>query len=134
MPSKAEVVKGALGPNAPILVLQISPILSSLAVHLPKSRHHLVAIASHWPRFLELARVLLISVGFQEDSLILRLAGVDGWTVGLTEAANVVCDSLTRTELPQGAKPLVFSMLDATALRHFGRAVNCATLESGTSE
>ncbi len=133
MPSKAEVVRSALGPDTPILVLQINPVLSSLAAHLPKSRHHLVAIASHWPRFLEFARVLLISAAFEEDSLVFRQAGTKDWTVGLTEAANVVCDSLTRTELPKGAKPLVFALLEPAALRHFGRAAACATFESGTS-
>jgi DNA-binding transcriptional regulator YhcF (GntR family) len=133
MPSKAEAVKRSLGQDASVLVLHISPVSSSLAAHLPESRDHLVAIASHWPRFLDLARTLLISVGFQDDALIVRQADVEGWTAGLTEAANVVCDSLTRTELPPGARPLVFFVLNAAALQHFPRAPGGDSFESGTN-
>ena len=119
LPSKAAAARQALGETASVVVLEISPVASSLAAHLPRSRDHLVAIASHWPRFLDLVRTLLISTGFDDESLIVRDARRPDWSAGLAEAANVVCDSLTRAELPPGAKPLVFALLTAAALEHF---------------
>jgi GntR family transcriptional regulator len=131
MPSRAEQARIALGKEAPLSVLQISPVASSFSAHLPRSRNHLVAIASHWPRFLEMARTLLISAGFESDSLIERNAREEGWHVGLDQAANVICDSLTRSKLPEGAKPIVFRLLSQAALERFP-VVECDTFETGT--
>ena len=119
LPSKADSVRQVLGQDAPLIVLQINPIATSLAKHLPPSRNHLVAIASHWPRFLELARTLLIAAGFEEESLMVRDAKEAGWTLGLTSADTVICDSLTRTMLPAATRPLVFPLLTSAAMEQF---------------
>ena len=119
LPSKAAAAREALGTVAPLLILEITPVATSLAAHLPRSRDHLVAVASHWPRFLELVHTLLISAGFHPDTLILRDARQPDWHAGLTQAANVICDSLTRAELPPGTRPLVFPLLTPAALQNF---------------
>ncbi len=119
LPSKAASAREALGAEAPLLILEITPVATSLAAHLPRSRDHLVAIASHWPRFLELVHTLLISAGFHPDSLILRDARQPDWQAGLTQAASVICDSLTRAALLPGTRPLVFPLLTPAALQHF---------------
>ena len=123
LPSKAAPARQALGPQAGLIVLEISPIAGSLAAHLPPSRAHLIGVASHWPLFIELVRTMLISAGFDDDALLLRNAGRPDWTAGLSQAATVICDSLTRAELPPGTRPIVFPLLTPAALRHF-----CLTL------
>ena len=121
LPSKAAAAQAALGKSAPLIVLEISPIAASLASHLPPSREHLVAVASHWPRFVDAARGMLIAAGFSADAIVCRDARLPGWKPGLREAAAVICDSLTRTELPSGTSPIVFTLLTAAALEHFTR-------------
>ncbi len=108
MPSKAERARMVLGKDTPLIILQISPIAGAFSAHLPRSRNYLVAIASHWPRFLKTARTLLVSAGFESESLLERDAREDGWDVGLDQAANVICDSLTRSKLPKAQGRLSF--------------------------
>ncbi len=53
MPSKAQAVLAAVGDASQVVVLQINAVAASFAEHLPRSRDHLVAVASHWPRSLQ---------------------------------------------------------------------------------
>lgn len=78
-----------------------------------------------------MARTLLISAGFESDSIIERNAREEGWYVGLDQAANVICDSLTRSKLPEGAKPIVFCLLSQAALERLP-VVECDTFETVT--
>lgn len=68
LPSKAALVRVALGETVRLIVLRISPVAGSMAEHLLISREHLVAVVSHWPRFLEIARAMLISSGFAPEA------------------------------------------------------------------
>ena len=125
MPSKAAAARQALGSDAPLLVLEISAAAPSFASHLPQSREHLVAVVSHWPRFLDFARGMLISAGFHADSILPRDTRLPGWDAGLVTAAAVLCDAFTRTLLPSGTSPIVFSLLPARTLQAFARQADC---------
>ena len=121
MPSKAAAARAALG-EAAVLVLGISPVAASLAEHLPVARDHLVAIASSWPRFAEIARTMLVSAGFSADALLVRDARQPGWRLGLDQAAAVVCDRLTAAQLPESTHAVVFPLLAEESLRRYVEA------------
>ena len=118
MPSKVAAARAVVG-EAGVLVLGISPVARSLAENLPVSREHLVGVASHWPRFLEIGRGMLISAGFSADALVVRDAREAGWLAGLETAAAVVCDRLTAGELPQGVNGVVFPLVAEESLRQY---------------
>jgi DNA-binding transcriptional regulator YhcF (GntR family) len=100
-----------------ILALQLSSAGASLARHLPPSRNALVGIASGWQPFLKNARTMLIAAGFHPDCLVFRDTTKANWQRGLTEAAAVVCDSLTAQALDQLPRVLSFSLLSESSLK-----------------
>lgn len=130
LPSKAEATLAALGDSSKVAVLEINPIAASFAEHLPRSRDHLVAIASHWSRFREIAKTLLLASGFSAEAILVRVPGQPNWTDGLMEAGAVICDSLTRTKLPPKTQPLVFTLLSTSALDSFPRRSDVTLIQS----
>jgi DNA-binding transcriptional regulator YhcF (GntR family) len=111
LPSKAESVRAALPPNTPLHILKIRSVPQSLANWLPAPTDSLVGIVSHWPQFLETARIMLISAGFHPDALLLRDTNQPLWSHGLEQTAAVVCDAHTATILPPTLNRIPFNLL-----------------------
>jgi len=59
---------------------------------------------------------LLIAAGLSPEILLVRDAAEPGWKRGLDATVGVVCDALTALELPPGAFPLRFTLLDSPTL------------------
>ena len=72
LPSKRETVCAALPEGTCFHALEIRSVPASLAEWLPAPRTALVGIASGWPRFLQLARTMLVAAGFEADSIVMR--------------------------------------------------------------
>lgn len=66
---------------------------------------------------LKNARTMLISAGFHPDCLLLRDTTKRGWQRGLTEAAAVVCDSLTASALDGHSRVLIFPLLSHPSIQ-----------------
>ncbi len=115
LPTKAAAACAAL-PRDQVFPLAIQTVSDALAGELPAQRHYLVAIASAWPPFLEIARVMLTSAGFAAESLVMRDAGQSGWQGGLAIASAVVCDSVTAELLPAGMHVLRFRIVADASL------------------
>jgi DNA-binding transcriptional regulator YhcF (GntR family) len=121
LPSKAEAVRADLPSGTPLVVLRIRSVPLSLAEWLPAKTDSLVAVVSHWPQFLETARVMLIAAGFHADALLLRDAHQPNWTDGLGQTTGVICDAFTAAALPSTLNLIPFRLLaDETleVLRH----------------
>jgi DNA-binding transcriptional regulator YhcF (GntR family) len=116
LPSKARAVRQALRSGADLLTLQVRSVPSSLADWLPAPSSTLVGIASRWDNFLQMARTFLIAAGFESDTLIFRDAKKPGWQRGLEQAAAVVCDSVTATNLSTIARIIPFQLLSESSL------------------
>lgn len=116
LPSKEAIVRQMLPAGAELITLQIRSVPSSLAEWLPAPKAALVGVASHWPEFLNLARTMLLAVGFHRDSLVFRDARKPNWQRGLRQAAAVVCDCVTAGELPKDLRALVFRLLSDESL------------------
>jgi GntR family transcriptional regulator len=121
MPSKAPNARRLLPTGTEMLTLHVRSVPESMAQHIPAPPDVLIGIASRWPRFLQLARTMLLASGVRSESLLIRDARKPAWRRGLVSTAGVVCDSATAAELPPGCRIFAFSMLsdDAIAqLRH----------------
>jgi hypothetical protein len=64
---------------------------------------------------------MLIAAGLAPESLLVRDAAQPGWKRGLDATAGVICDSVTALQLPAGAFPLCFSLLDEPTLAELRR-------------
>jgi GntR family transcriptional regulator len=120
VPSKAEMVRKLLPAGTELTVLQVHPVSLELLAHLqrymPEHAGELVGIASRWKEFQRIAQTLLIAAGLSPESLLVRDATETGWKRGLETTSGVVCDAVTALELPEGAFPLRFTLLDAQTL------------------
>jgi GntR family transcriptional regulator len=64
---------------------------------------------------------MLVAAGFHPDSLLVRDARKPNWQRGLRQAAAVVCDSVTATELPKGCRAIVFPLVAEASLAELRR-------------
>jgi GntR family transcriptional regulator len=120
LPSKAAGVRKLLPAGTELTVLQVHPISLELMAHLerymPEHAGELVGIASRWKEFQRIAQTMLIAAGLPPESLLVRDATEPGWKRGLEATSGVVCDAVTALELPEGAFPLRFTLLDKPTL------------------
>jgi GntR family transcriptional regulator len=127
LPNRAAKVRLLLPPDAEMVTLQVRSVPDSLAGYLPAPSGALVGVASRWPEFLKVARVVLNAAGFHRDSLVFRDARDANWQRGLKQTAAVVCDFLTAAELPDGCRAMAFSLLSDVSiseLRHYEDFIN----------
>jgi hypothetical protein len=120
LPSKAAAVHKLLPAGKELITLQVHPVSPELQANLqrymPAHSSDLVGIASRWADFQRIAQTMLIAAGFAPDCLLVRDATKPGWKRGLETAAAVVCDAATQNDLPVGAFPIVFRLLNDASL------------------
>ncbi len=122
-PSKTKLIRASLPSGVELITLQIRSANIWLAPFVSSFTGQLVAIVSHWPEFLEIARTMLIAAGLSPDSLILRDARKPRWHRGLDQATVVLCDAYTATlpAIPQKPRKIVFPLLADTARAELSR-------------
>jgi DNA-binding transcriptional regulator YhcF (GntR family) len=137
-PSKTALVRAALPPGIELVTLQITSATAWLTPWLPMlqpsvAKNHLVAIVSHWPDFLTLARTMLIAAGVPAEALIVCDATQPHWQRGLNQASILLCDAHTATHpsLPPKPQLIVFPLL-ADATREMLALYSAAPGKSGT--
>jgi DNA-binding transcriptional regulator YhcF (GntR family) len=122
LPSKAASVRKLLPAGAELTTLQVHPVsvelMAYLKRYLPEHGADLIGIASRWAEFQRIARTMLIAAGLSPESLVVRDPAHNGWKRGLEATAGVVCDSVTALELPVGAFPMRFTLLDPASVAH----------------
>jgi DNA-binding transcriptional regulator YhcF (GntR family) len=121
MPSKAANVRAKLPHGMECIGLRLRSVTDSLLPWTSAPKQALIAVASSWPDFLRRARTMLIAAGFDSDGLLLRDARENGWQSGLTQAAAVVCDSLTATRIPKACRAFPFPLLAQESLTELRR-------------
>jgi DNA-binding transcriptional regulator YhcF (GntR family) len=121
LPNREPKVRQLLPPGAELITLQLRSVPSSLAGYLPAPFGALVGVASRWPEFLKVARVVLNAAGFHPDSLVFRDAREPNWQRGLKQTAAVVSDLLTSAELPAGCRAIPFALLSEASIAELQR-------------
>lgn len=112
-PSKTPTVREVMPSGMELLTLPINSAPAWLAPWLAEAPEKLVAVVSHWPGFLDIARTMLLAAGFSAEALEFRDANEAGWIRGLEQASAVICDSYTagKAKLPKKPKLFVFPLL-----------------------
>ena len=121
LPNKLKLVQKMLPEGSELLALGVRSVPASLAGWLPAPSDALVGIASKWPEFLKLARVVLIAAGFPPDNLVFRDARKLRWKRGLDQTAAVICDVVTAKEMPKGSRVILFPVLSESSLAELQR-------------
>jgi len=121
LPNKVTLVRPLLPEGTDLLTLQVSSVPTSLAEWLPAPADVLVGVASKWPEFLKLARVVLNAAGFHPDNLVIRDARKPRWQRGLEQTAAVICDAVTVTLLPKACLPISFPVLSEVSIAELKR-------------
>jgi DNA-binding transcriptional regulator YhcF (GntR family) len=121
LPNKLTMAGPLLPEGTELLTLQVSSVPTSLAEWLPAPAHVLVGVASKWPEFLKLARIVLNAAEFHPDNLLLRDARKPRWQRGLEQTAAVICDAVTATHLPKDCLAIPFPVLSESSLAELRR-------------
>jgi len=116
-PSQERAVRSAVPAGIELVVLPITSANQWLLPWMPAPKGLLIAVASHWPEFLEKARTMLAAAGVPAEALLLCDARKPGWHRGVANASGVLCDLYTSSveELPKGPQIVVFPLLAANA-------------------
>jgi len=122
-PSKTKMVRALVPAGVELITLPIGSANALLAPWLPAPKGVLVAVTSHWPEFLTIARTMLIAAGLPAEALIVRDARKARWQRGLEQASVVLCDAYTAAgaKLPKGVRGIVFPLLADAAREELGR-------------
>ncbi len=117
-PSKTDLIRSALPVGVELTTLPIRSATSWLAPWLPVPQGILVAVVSHWPEFLTIARTMLIATGLPTEALVFRDARKPRWQRGLEQASGILCDAYTAkySRLPKDVRVVVFPLLAEAAL------------------
>ena len=116
-PSKTQLVRDLLPAGVELITLQITSATDFLTPLLPATSNQLIAIVSHWPDFLSLARTMFAAAGISADALIFCDASKPRWQRGLDQAAGILCDAYTATlpHLPHKPRLIIFPLLSNAA-------------------
>ncbi|HEV2577453.1 MAG TPA: GntR family transcriptional regulator [Acidobacteriaceae bacterium] len=112
-PSQESIVRAAVPAGIELVVLPITSANQWLLPWMPAPKGLLIAIASHWPEFLDKARTMLAAAGVPSDALIFCDARKLGWQRGIENASAILCDAYTAAaaNLPNGPRTIVFPLL-----------------------
>ena len=116
-PSKTKLIRNILPAGVELITLQITSAPTFLTPLLPSTSNQLIAVVSHWPDFLSLARTMFAAAGIPSDALIFCDATKPRWQRGIDHAAGILCDAYTATvpNLPARPKLIVFPLLSDAA-------------------
>ena len=81
----------------------------------------LIAVVSGWDNFLVLAKVMLVAVQIEPESLLIRSTREENWRKGLQAASMIICDSLTAKNLPDHKNVRVFRLIAEESLHELAR-------------
>ncbi len=123
-PSKTRLVRGILPSGTELVTLPINSATAWLTPWLATVPDKLIAVASRWPDFLEIARTMLLAAGVPTEALIFRDATHAQWSRGLDQATAILSDSFTATlpSFPAKPKLLIFPLLADSARDILARA------------
>lgn len=115
-PSQELAVRAVVPAGVELVVLPITSATQWLLPWMPPPKDLLIAVASHWPDFLDKARIMLAAAGVSADALLFRDARQPHWDRGLENVSGVLCDAYTASvaKIP-AAHIVVFPLLSPTA-------------------
>lgn len=113
-----------LKPTSQRVVLKARSAAASMTGRERPSADDIVAVVSGWPKFLALAKVMLIAANLDPESLMLRLTSDPSWKKGLGAAALVICDSLTAKHFGDDPRLRTFPVIADESLAEMRGVLN----------
>ena len=110
-----EIVRKVCAPST-YNSLRLSSVPASMSECSRPSENDLIAIVSGWEKFQEIAKLFLIAVSLDPDSIVFRNPNFADWKSGLNHASIVICDSITANHFPGDDRVRVFPLIAETSL------------------
>ena len=124
MANETEKINGLLPPGKSCILLRANSVADSMNGKPRPSGTDLIAVASHWAKFVNWAKTYLLAAQIEPDALVLRDAGEPEWKKGLSKASLIVCDSATAAEFPDDERVRVFRLIADDSLDELRKSIN----------
>lgn len=105
-----------LPPHKTCIFLRANSVPDSMQSETRPSGDALIAVVSHWERFLNLAKMFLLAARIDPETLVLRSTNEENWKRGLQNASLIICDSVTAKEFPNDARVRVFRVISGESI------------------
>ena len=124
MANETARVNELLPPGKTCIYLRANSVADSLDGEPRPPETDLIAVASHWARFLTWAKTYLLAARVEPDALVMRDAGEPDWKKGLSKASLIICDSATAKEFPVDERVRVFRLIADASLDELRQSIN----------
>ena len=101
--------------------LNTNSVADSLAGRARPRNDELVAVASGWGDFLQLARLFLLAAGVDPDSICIFSTREANWTRNVRAMSMIICDSVTATQVEGEERVVVFPVISASSMDELKR-------------
>ena len=101
---------------AKYISLRPNSIPTSLSGRPRPSDQDLIAIVSGWDKFREIARLFLLAVSLDPETIVIRSPYFSDWKNGLDHASIIICDSITANHFPGDDRVRVFPLISESSL------------------
>lgn len=124
MANETARINGLLPTGKTCIYLQANSVADSLDGEPRPSGEDLIAVASHWTKFLVWAKTYLLAARIEPDALVARVADEHlDWKKGLSKASLIICDSATAKELPDDERVRVFRLIADVSLDELCKSI-----------
>lgn len=124
MANETARIKELLPPGKICIYLRANSVADSLDGEPRPSDDDLIAVASHWARFLTWAKTYLLAARIEPDALVVRDANEPNWKKGLSKVSLLICDSATAKEFPDDERVRVFRLIAEASLDELYKSIN----------
>ncbi len=123
MANETAGINEILPPGKTCIYLRANSVADSLDGEPRPSGEDLIAVASHWARFLTWAKTYLLAARIEPDALVMRDAGELDWKKGLSKASLIICDSATAKEFTDDERVRVFRLIADVSLDELRQSI-----------
>jgi len=124
MANETAKINGRLPTGKSCIYLRANSVADSMNGKPRPSGDDLIAVASHWAKFLTWAKTYLLAARIEPDALVVRDAGKPEWKKGLSKVSLIICDSATATEFPDDERVRVFRLIADASLDELRKSIN----------
>lgn len=97
--------------------LKLNSVSASMTGQNRPTEKDLIAVVSHWEKFLKFAKTFLTAAQIESDALLLRSTKDKNWRKGLDAASMIICDSLTAKKLSKHSNLRIFRLISDESLK-----------------
>lgn len=116
MTDEVSRINEILPPHKTCIFLRANSVPDSLQGETRPSEDALIAIVSHWDRFMNLAKMFLLAARIDAETLVMRSTSEENWRRGLQNASLIICDSVTAKEFPNNERTRVFRIISDSSI------------------